>query len=192
MKILSAFFVKSAFEKKDWVSDNKPEIAFLGRSNVGKSSLINLLLGKKNLAKVSKTPGRTQSINFFLINNSFYFVDLPGYGFAKVPKKIHQSWGETIENYLHYRKQLKLCIQLIDARHEPSDLDKKLWDWLNFYQKNHVLVATKVDKLSANQLQISLRRIKKVFLDSKVITSSSVTGEGKESIWKEIKAAVET
>jgi GTP-binding protein len=190
MKILSAFFVKSAFEKKDWVSDNKPEIAFLGRSNVGKSSLINLLLGKKNLAKVSKTPGRTRSINFFLINDSFYFVDLPGYGFAKVPKKIYQSWGETIESYLHHRKQLKLCIQLIDARHGPSDLDKKLWDWLNFYQKNHVLVATKVDKLSANQLQISLRRIKKVFLGSKVIVSSSVTGEGKEDIWKEIKAAV--
>jgi GTP-binding protein len=190
MKILSAFFVKSAFEKKDWVSDNKPEIAFLGRSNVGKSSLINLLLGKKNLAKVSKTPGRTRSINFFLINDSFYFVDLPGYGFAKVPKKIYQSWGETIESYLHHRKQLKLCIQLIDARHGPSDLDKKLWDWLNFYQKNHVLVATKVDKLSANQLQISLRRIKKVFLGSKVIVSSSVTGEGKEDIWKEIQAAV--
>jgi GTP-binding protein len=190
MKILSAFFVKSAFEKKDWVSDNKPEIAFLGRSNVGKSSLINLLLGKKNLAKVSKTPGRTRSINFFLINDSFYFVDLPGYGFAKVPKKIYQSWGETIESYLHHRKQLKLCIQLIDARHGPSDLDEKLWDWLNFYQKNHVLVATKVDKLSANQLQISLRRIKKVFLGSKVIVSSSVTGEGKEDIWKEIKAAV--
>ncbi|GIU83031.1 MAG: YihA family ribosome biogenesis GTP-binding protein [Acidobacteria bacterium] len=192
MKISSVSFVKSAFDRKGWVNDHKPEIAFLGRSNVGKSSLINLLLGKRNLAKVSKTPGRTQSINFFLINDEFYFVDLPGYGFAKVPKKIYQSWGDMIEDYLRNREQLKLCIQLIDARHEPSELDKKLWDWLTFYQKKHVLIATKVDKLSANQLQISLSRIREIFPGSKIIASSSVTGEGKENIWKEIKAVVET
>src|SRR5215813_13174531 len=123
MKITSAEFVRSAFERAHWLDDGRPEVAFLGRSNVGKSSLINSLLGRKALARTSNTPGRTQSINFFLINDSFYFVDLPGYGYAKVPKQMRSDWGKMAEEYLSERKQLALCVQLVDSRHKPTTLD---------------------------------------------------------------------
>src|SRR6266478_3802878 len=118
MKITSAEFVKSAFEKRHWTTDGRAEIAFLGRSNVGKSSLINSLLLRKALARTSNTPGRTQSINFFLINESFYFVDLPGYGYAKVSKTMRADWGKMAEEYLANRDALALCVQLIDSRHQ--------------------------------------------------------------------------
>src|SRR2546428_7363337 len=114
MKISSAEFVKSAFDRSHWVNGERPEIAFLGRSNVGKSSLINSLLLRKGLARTSNTPGRTQSINFFLINDAFYFVDLPGYGFARVSKAMRSDWGKMAEEYLAERNELALCIQLID------------------------------------------------------------------------------
>src|SRR6476620_7025407 len=122
MKITSAEFVKSAFSKRDWVADVKPEIAFLGRSNVGKSSLINSLLLRKALARTSNTPGRTQSINYFLINDNFYFADLPGYGYARVSKTMRFDWGKMAEEYLAESQQLALCVQLVDARHEPTAL----------------------------------------------------------------------
>jgi GTP-binding protein len=189
--MISAVFIKSAFDKKDWLDDKRPEIAFLGRSNVGKSSLINSLVGKKGLAKTSNTPGRTQSINFFLINDAFYFVDLPGYGFAKVPGKMRQSWGKMAEEYLKDRQQLKLSIQLVDSRHDPSELDKTLNEWLIFYRKPHIIVATKIDKLSSNDLKKSLPKIERAFPKSKIIPYSSVTGEGKKAVWQEIKAAIE-
>src|SRR2546429_3247462 len=130
MKIASSEFVKSAFDKSHWVSDQRPEIAFLGRSNVGKSSLINSLLLRRGLARTSNTPGRTQSINYFLINDSFYFVDLPGYGYARVSKTMRADWGKMAEEYLSEREQLALCIQLIDSRHEPTPLDLELNEWL--------------------------------------------------------------
>src|SRR6185295_10371975 len=120
----------SAFERKHWVIGGLPEIAFLGRSNVGKSSLINSLLGRKGLARTSNTPGRTQSINFFLINDGFYFADLPGYGFAKVSKTMRADWGRMAEEYLTERDELALCIQLIDSRHAPTELDVQLDEWL--------------------------------------------------------------
>src|SRR3954452_20009047 len=123
MKILTAEFVKSAYDRRHWTYDGKPEIAFLGRSNVGKSSLINSLLQRKGLARTSNTPGRTQSINFFLINDSFYFVDLPGYGFARVSKAMRSDWGKLAEEYLSWSQRLRLCVQLIDARHQPTELD---------------------------------------------------------------------
>jgi GTP-binding protein len=189
--MISAVFIKSAFDKKDWLDDKRPEIAFLGRSNVGKSSLINSLVGKKGLAKTSNTPGRTQSINFFLINDAFYFVDLPGYGFAKVPGKMRQSWSKMAEEYLKNRQQLKLLIQLVDSRHDPSELDKTLNEWLIFYRKPHIIVATKIDKLSSNDLKKSLTKIERAFPKSKIIPYSSVTGEGKKAVWQEIKAAIE-
>src|SRR5213080_9565 len=116
MKITSAEFVKSAFNQSHWVTEGRPEIAFLGRSNVGKSSLINSLLGRRGLARTSNTPGRTQSINFFLINEAFYFADLPGYGYAKVPKRIREGWGKMAEEYLSKRDKLVLAIQLVDSR----------------------------------------------------------------------------
>ncbi|MCS6874137.1 MAG: ribosome biogenesis GTP-binding protein YihA/YsxC [Pyrinomonadaceae bacterium] len=185
-----AVFVRSAFGKKDWLNDEKPEIAFLGRSNVGKSSLINSLTGKKGLARTSNTPGRTQSINFFLVNNELYFVDLPGYGFAKVSKKMRDLWGRIAEEYLLERSQLKLSVHLVDARHEPSELDKKLNEWLIFHQKPHIIVATKVDKISKNQLQKSLLNVQRAFPESKIIPYSSFTGEGKSLVWQEINLAV--
>ncbi len=190
MKITSAEFIKSAFEKDHWTTDNLAEIAFLGRSNVGKSSLINSLLQRKGLARTSNTPGRTQSINFFLINDSFYFVDLPGYGYAKVSKTMRADWGIMAEEYLDERRELALCIQLIDSRHNPTRLDTQLNEWLRFNQKNYIVVATKADKLSTNQLSKNLRQTEADFSESKVIAYSSTTGKGKDALWREIENAL--
>lgn len=191
MKIHSAEFVKSAFEQAHWTTDGLAEISFLGRSNVGKSSLINSLLGRKGLARTSNTPGRTQSINFFLINERFYFVDLPGYGYAKVSKTMRADWGVMAEEYLAGREELKLSIQLIDARHKPTRLDDQLNEWLVFNQKNHIVVATKADKLSTNNLNKSLKEIKATFRKSKIIAYSSTSGLGKDAVWQEINDALE-
>lgn len=186
MKIHSAEFVKSAFERRHWPNDGRPEIAFLGRSNVGKSSLLNSLLQRRALARTSNTPGRTQSINFFLVNDRFYFVDLPGYGFAKVSKSMRADWGKMAEEYLSDREELALCIQLVDSRHEPSQLDLQLHEWLIFNEKKHIVVATKSDKLSANDLGKNLRLIEKVMPGSRVIPFSSQTGKGRDKVWSEI------
>ena len=191
MKISSAEFVKSAFDRKHWVEGGLPEIAFLGRSNVGKSSLLNSLLQRRGLAKASNTPGRTQSINFFLINESFYFVDLPGYGYAKVSKEKRSDWGRIAEDYLSNRSELALSIQLIDARHAPTALDKQLFDWLTFNEKQHLVVATKSDKLSNNQLTTQLRNIRKDLQGREVIACSVRTGKGREELWRLIETAVE-
>lgn len=190
MKIVSAEFIKSAFNETHWTTDGLPEIAFLGRSNVGKSSLINSLLQRKGLARTSNTPGRTQSINFFLINERFYFVDLPGYGYAKVSKTMRADWGKMAEEYLSERGELKLSIQLVDSRHSPTELDRQLNEWLIFHQKNHIVVATKADKLSANKLNKSLREIENTLTGSKIIAYSAHTGKGRDALWREIGNAV--
>jgi GTP-binding protein len=187
MRIHSAEFIKSAFKESHWVDDGLPEISFLGRSNVGKSSLLNTLLNRKKLAKTSNTPGRTQSINFFLINESFYFVDLPGYGYAKVSKVMRADWGIMAEEYLAKRRELMLSIQLVDSRHKPTVLDRQLHEWLQFHHKNHLMVATKADKLSINKLNTSLREIKRLLPDTQIIPFSSITGKGKGKIWSEIE-----
>ena len=173
MKIISAEFTKSAFNETHWTTDNLPEISFLGRSNVGKSSLINSLLQRKGLARTSNTPGRTQSINFFLINEKFYFVDLPGYGYARVSKTMRADWGVMAEEYLAKRRELVLSIQLVDSRHSPTELDKQLNEWLVFNQKPHIIVATKSDKLSTNKLKKSFDEIKSVLPESKIIAYSA-------------------
>jgi GTP-binding protein len=191
MKVTSAEFVKSAFERSHWANDNRPEIAFLGRSNVGKSSLINSLLGRKGLARTSNTPGRTQSINFFLINESFYFVDLPGYGYARVSKSMRSDWGKMAEEYLSERETLAICIQLVDVRHEPTRLDKQLHEWLTFNKKPFIIAATKSDKLSSNQLRKNLATIENELSDSRVIAYSSVTGKGRDALWEAINEAVD-
>lgn len=190
MKISSAEFVKSAFNKSHWPQDGLPEISFLGRSNVGKSSLINSLLQRKGLARTSNTPGRTQSINYFLINESFYFVDLPGYGFARVSKSMRSDWGEMAEEYLTEREELALSIQLVDSRHEPSALDMQLHEWLVFNNKQHLVVATKSDKLSANLLQKQLTSIRQIMKGSIVLGYSASTGKGKDGVWSEIETAL--
>lgn len=190
IKVISADFVKSAFNSGHWVDDRRPEIAFLGRSNVGKSSLINSLLGRKGLARTSNTPGRTQSINYFLINGEFYFVDLPGYGYAKVSKTMRSDWGKMAEEYLSQRDQLALCVQLIDLRHEPSKLDIQLNEWLRFNEKPHVVVATKADKLSSNQLLKQLKVARLALNRDNVIAYSSQTGKGRDDVWSAIGAAI--
>ena len=190
MKISSAEFVKSAFEEEHWPRDEKPEIAFLGRSNVGKSSLINSLLGVKGLARTSSTPGRTQSLNFFLINNRFYFVDLPGYGYARVPKLIRAGWGDMATDYLAKRRQLVLSIQIVDSRHEPTTLDLQLNEWLAAHAKPRIVVATKSDKLSSNELRKNLERVKLTLSPAQVIAYSATTRRGREEVWRNIEQAI--
>jgi GTP-binding protein len=191
MKVISADFVKSAFERSHWVDDGKPQIAFVGRSNVGKSSLINSLLLRKSLARTSNTPGRTQSINFFSINEVMYFADLPGYGYAKVSKTMRSDWGKMAEEYLERFTSLALCVQLIDARHKPTTLDIQLNEWLEHYDKPHIVAATKADKLSANDLRKSLNVIQQTFERTRVIPYSSHTGRGRDELWAEINSAVD-
>ena len=191
MKITNAEFIKSAFNESHWTTDGLPEIAFLGRSNVGKSSLLNSLLQRKGLARTSNTPGRTQSINFFLINESFYFADLPGYGYAKVSKTMRHDWGVMAEQYLAERDELALSIQLVDSRHAPTPLDRQLNEWLRFHGKNHLIVATKTDKLTNNKLKKSLQEVEQSLPGSKLIAYSSLTGKGRDAVWREIAGALE-
>ena len=189
MKITSAEFVKSAFAEEHWTTDGLPEVAFLGRSNVGKSSLLNSLLQRKGLARTSNTPGRTQSLNYFLINKRFYFVDLPGYGYARVSKAVRSSWGKMAEDYLAKREQLVLCIQLIDSRHEPTEQDRQLFEWLRHYGKTQLIVATKSDKLSSNELRKSIEKIGNILPGVSTVSYSAVTGRGREEVWRAIDEA---
>jgi GTP-binding protein len=190
MKITSAEFLKSSFKAADWPSGVIPEIAFMGRSNVGKSSLINSLLSVRGLARTSSTPGRTQSLNFFLINKRFRFVDLPGFGYARVPKAVKTEWGEMVTSYLAMRKQLVLSIQIVDSRHEPTALDLQLHEWLEYNARPRLIVATKSDKLSNNELAASLRRVKRVFSGDRVIPFSAKTNHGRGELWQAIESAI--
>lgn len=190
MKITSVEFVKSAFAETDWTRDGRPEISFLGRSNVGKSSLINSLLGVRGLARISRTPGRTQSLNYFLINQRFYFVDLPGYGFARVPKAIKASWGEMASQYLAKRIELVLSIQIVDSRHEPTTLDMQLNEWFQHHLKPSIVVATKSDKLSHNELRKNLERTQRALGVDKVIAYSATSGRGRNDVWHAIEEAL--
>jgi GTP-binding protein len=190
MKVTSAEFLKSAFQETDWPRDPRPEIAFMGRSNVGKSSVINSLLGVRNLARTSSTPGRTQSLNFFTIDEKFRFVDLPGFGYARVPKDIKSTWGEMVTTFLAKRQQLVLSIHLVDSRHEPTKQDLQLHEWLEQGAKPHLVVATKSDKLSNNELRKSLEHIKRVLNDDKVVAYSARTGRGRDELWRAINSAI--
>ena len=192
MKITSAEFIKSAFDEPDWPSDERPEIAFLGRSNVGKSSLMNSLLNVKGLARTSSTPGRTQALNFFLINNRFRFVDLPGYGYARVSKDLRATWGEMATNYLAKRDLLVLSIQIVDSRHEPTTLDLQLDEWLAANAKPRVVVATKSDKLSQNELRKSIERAGRALSAENLIAYSAITGRGRDEVWRTIEEAIKT
>lgn len=164
----------------------------MGRSNVGKSSLINSLLGVKGLARTSNTPGRTQLINFFLINDAFHFVDLPGYGYARVPTEVKKLWGPMIEKYLATRPNLMLSILITDSRHEPTQLDLLMRDWLEARGRPFIIVATKSDKLSSNQLRANLSRASAVFgKENEIVAYSSVTRRGADRIWKTITAQLQ-
>jgi GTP-binding protein len=158
-------FIKTAVKPSDYPTlrdlsgDILPEIAFVGRSNVGKSSLINDLYKKQGLAKTSSTPGKTQALNFFTANNTLAFVDLPGYGYAKVPKAIRTSWGPMVQNYLENRPNLKVILFLFDIRRLPGEEDKELLDWIAVNQKSMILVLTKVDKVKQNEKAANTRKI---------------------------------
>lgn len=163
----------------------------MGRSNVGKSSLINSLLGVKGLARTSGTPGRTQLLNFFLLNEAFYFVDLPGYGYARVPSEIKREWGPMVEKYLATRPNLVLSILITDSRHAPTTLDLLMRDWLQAREKPFIIVATKADKLSSNQLRASLQRAAAALgKDNEIVAYSAVTRRGADRIWKAITTRI--
>lgn len=161
MIVNKASLLTMAVKKEQYPKDKKFEIAFAGKSNVGKSSLINALTNRTNLARTSGTPGKTQTINFYNVNDKFRFVDLPGYGYAKVSKGERQKWSKMIDDYLHYRENLIEVILLIDSRHAPGEHDKLMFDWIKHYGFNGIVVATKADKLSKNQLQKQINIIQK-------------------------------
>ncbi|NCB42657.1 MAG: YihA family ribosome biogenesis GTP-binding protein [Clostridia bacterium] len=160
MIIRKAELLTVAVKKSQYPDENCKEIAFAGRSNVGKSSLINLLLNRKKLARVSGSPGKTRTINFYNINDEFRIVDLPGYGYAKVSKSISADWGDMIEAYLAGRDNLLKVIQLVDIRHEPSLQDKQMYEWLRHYGLSGIVVATKADKVSKNEMNKNIRMIR--------------------------------
>jgi GTP-binding protein len=185
MKISSVDFVLSAVNKGHYPEDNFPEILLSGRSNVGKSSFINSVLNRKKLAYTSSKPGKTQTLNFFMINNEFYFVDVPGYGYAKVSKKDRERFGEMIEEYLVYRKQLKLVVLLVDYRHAPSEDDILMYQYLKTYQIPVLVVGTKMDKVPKTKRMRHEKEIKQVLqLDSSdmFIPYSSETKENRDAI----------
>jgi len=185
MKISKADFVKSAVRPDQYPLPIFPEIAFVGRSNVGKSSLINALTNRKNLAKTSNTPGRTQLINFFLINESVSFVDLPGYGFAKVPLSVKKDWGRMIEIYLKERPSLVLVVMILDIRRDPSPDDLSLIDWLSLYRIPCLFILTKADKFSNNQCLARRKSIEKALgraAQSHMILFSAKTRKGVDDV----------
>lgn len=190
MKIKQAEFVKSAVYEKDYPMElNNMEFAFVGRSNVGKSSLINSITGRKKLAKTSKTPGRTQLINYFKVNNEFYIVDLPGYGFAKVPKEMKAEWGKTMERYVASARK-KLVFVLLDIRRIPSEEDMEMLVWLDHHDIPFKIIFTKMDKVSNNEKFKCLKDIKKKveFHNDDVFFHSSLNDTGKEDILNYIES----
>lgn len=169
---------------------DKVEIAFAGKSNVGKSSLINALVNRKALARTSATPGKTQTINFYNINDIMYLVDLPGYGYAKVSEKEKEQWGKLIERYLNTSEQLKAVFLLIDIRHDPSANDKMMYEWIVAQGYNPIIIATKLDKLKRSQVQKNIKAIKQglgLLPGTTVIPFSSQTKQGRDEIWELIE-----
>lgn len=171
-----------------------PEVAFAGKSNVGKSSLINGLLNRKSLARTSSQPGKTQTINFYKVNGDLYLVDLPGYGYAKVSNEIKAKWGRMIENYLHGSKQLKAVFLLVDIRHEPSANDKDMYQWIVAQGYEPVIIGTKLDKIKRSQVQKQIKILKeglKLLPGTQLIPFSAETKQGRDEIWDVICSFVE-
>lgn len=193
MIVKDCSFVISAVSRKQYPSDDLPEIAFSGRSNVGKSSLINSLLNRKRLVKTSSTPGKTRLINFFLVNDELMLVDLPGYGYAAVSKKEKMKWGIMIEDYLRERANLKTVLLLVDIRHKPTENDLVMYDYVKHYNQNVIVVATKLDKISRNALQKNTSIIRKTLgmdRDDVLVPYSSQTHAGREELWKIIESRI--
>jgi GTP-binding protein len=189
MKIISAEFLTGAVSCKQYPDSICPELAFVGRSNVGKSSLINSLLNRKKLVKTSQTPGKTQEINFFKVNNDFIFADLPGYGFAKVPQLLQRRWKKMIEDYLLTRETLLAVIFIIDLRRSPSPLDLNLKSWLEESGIEYLLVGTKVDKLSQSEIKKQKNKLNSAYFDrgeGQLLVYSSKSSRGRKELWGEI------
>ncbi len=185
MKITSVEFVTSAVRRSQYPTDIKPEFLLVGRSNVGKSSFINTLVNRKNLARISSIPGKTQTLNFYLINNSFYLVDVPGYGFARVSIKLKNKFGLIIEDYLKERDNLKMVFMLIDFRHRPTEDDILMYSYLKYYNIPVTVIATKSDKVSRNGYDKNIKLIKdtlKMIPDDKIVMFSSVSKIGKQEV----------
>lgn len=174
--------------------NTKPEFAFAGKSNVGKSSLINALMNRKSFARTSSQPGKTQTINFYNINDVLYFVDLPGYGYAKVSQEIKAKWGKMIERYLNQSKQLKQVFLLIDIRHDPSENDRNMYEWVVYNGYTPIIIATKLDKIKRSQIQKQVKAIKTglgIGNETRVIPFSAETKQGLEDIWNIIEELAE-
>jgi len=195
LKIQKAEFMLGAARLDQLPKSGLPEIAFAGRSNVGKSSLLNKLTGRKKLARISKTPGKTREMNLYDIDSRLIIVDLPGYGFAKVPGEMKRNWGAVIEEYLNSRKQLAGVVHLVDARHKPSVDDVSMHEWIRHYEVSALIAVTKADKIPKSKRARSLDTIKSVLdpaEDTPLVLFSSVTGEGAGEIWKWIWATAGT
>ncbi|MBP7867607.1 MAG: YihA family ribosome biogenesis GTP-binding protein [Acidobacteria bacterium] len=182
MKPLNCEFITSARNPSGFPDVVLPEAAFVGRSNVGKSSLINAVLRRKNLAKVSATPGKTRLVNYFVVNGSFYVVDLPGYGYARAGREEKESWGAMVEGYLGQKHRPKLLCMLVDSRRPPTELDEVMKAWLDRLEVPHLVVATKVDKLSGNERARNLADLRRRFPGASLIPFSAVTGTGRQEL----------
>ncbi|GAA0294653.1 GTP-binding protein [Gracilibacillus halotolerans] len=186
MKVTKAEIVISAVSEKQYPDGNLPEIALAGRSNVGKSSFINKLINRKSLARTSSKPGKTQTLNFYLINDAFHFVDVPGYGYAKVSKREREKWGKMMEEYFTKRTNLKLAVLVVDIRHKPTNDDVMMYDFFKYYEMKVLVIATKLDKIPKNKKQQHLQQvINTLELDKNdtIIPFSAETGEGKDAAW---------
>jgi len=194
VELNNARYELTAVKPEQYPISSIPEIALLGRSNVGKSTIINTLLNRKNLARVSSEPGKTRGINFYNIDDVCYFVDLPGYGYAKVSKGEKAFWGNIIETYLNSRRQLNMAIMLVDIRHAPSSDDQVMHKWILGHGLHHIVVATKTDKISRSQVQVRKQDIRKVLglgEGIELIAYSSETRQGKDEIWTAIRASMD-
>lgn len=186
MKVVKAEIVISAVGPKQYPTQGLPEIALAGRSNVGKSSFINKMINRKALARTSSKPGKTQTLNFFLINDFFHFVDVPGYGYAKVSKSERASWGDMLELYFSERENLKATVQIVDIRHQPSAEDVAMYQFFKHYEIPVIVIATKLDKIKKSQVQKHVKRVKDTLNLSEtdqVIPFSAETAQGKEPAW---------
>ncbi len=185
MNINSAEYVASIASVDNYFESDKPEFLLLGRSNVGKSSFINMILNRKRIAYTSGKPGKTQTLNFYNVNESFHIVDAPGYGYAKVNKKVREKFGQMIEEYLTTRENLKVVFLLIDMRHEPTKDDLLMYDFLRYYDIPMIIIATKCDKLPKNKVRTTESKLKSS-LGCEVISVSSLDGTGKDNVYKVI------
>lgn len=193
MDLNKARYESTAVKPDQYPGGSIPEIALVGRSNVGKSTIINTLLNRRGIARVSSEPGKTRGINFYNIDDKLYFVDLPGYGYAKVSKEEKTRWGKMIETYLNSRRQLEMAVLLVDIRHAPTGDDVMMYKWITGRGLRHLVIATKTDKISRGQIHSRLQEIRKVLgltQEDKVIAYSSETRLGKDEIWTIIRTII--